>query len=665
MVTDAFTYADEGRMGDEPDGTRYDVVTLGGVEIPVSAVAFNDLHRFETKLTTGEYTKDSDDLMSAWIVSNLVGGIGIDEHIEGATDDRYRFGMVWSRSANQISLLPAFEEYVGLDDFPDYAGGAASDNRMPPITKNGVTYVTYSNSLFYYVSGTNTWNLAGHFTTRPVNKAELFGDRIWFPFGTAGINYYAGGGVFGVLDTTVQAEAIVRWGTRLYAVTADRYVRWMDTAFAWSAADPNVRLPAGQVPVNMTVYFDRSGELVPYIITEDAVWAVDPDAGTLEEVRLKVPMSPNFGLGATNWRDDALYLSFGIGVMQYGSNGVISAMGPDRDDGLPAVIRVDEAVGYSALTPKYISDLTSEFNALYAMVLCDRTSEDGASAGTEYTALALAYNGAGWHPVYAWGSQGSTGDVRPTSSVISRRITGTSDFAHELWTVNGPRIQRRTLPKAYFGPRQSVITGATNFAEYGYFYTGKFDAGMRGFDKIASHYEVYLTDPEDGEAMGGSVTVSYQTDQDAAGVWHEMGTADEYGRTVFPFGENIGDPAHEHEGVKFNHIEFKIELATTNTARTPLIDSLILKYIKVPLRGKSWTFTVPLDGKFGNNSPATIAEHISSLGASHTFTAMWHKGEEFRVRVAGSQGTEFTGHDDRNQMTVTCIEVPIPEHVHP
>ena len=71
----------------------YDEILLGGMSFKVKGGLLNvtELGKFERKITIGDHTKDSQDLLSTWIISDLSGGHGVAWHQTDATVNRYRY----------------------------------------------------------------------------------------------------------------------------------------------------------------------------------------------------------------------------------------------------------------------------------------------------------------------------------------------------------------------------------------------------------------------------------------------------------------------------------------------------------------------------------------------------------------------------------------------
>ena len=80
------------------DGWRFKVV--GGV------VNVQNLATFQRKTVIGDYTRDSNPVLSTWVLTDFSGGHGVQALEEGADAARYRFGVVDARRPRQITCPP-------------------------------------------------------------------------------------------------------------------------------------------------------------------------------------------------------------------------------------------------------------------------------------------------------------------------------------------------------------------------------------------------------------------------------------------------------------------------------------------------------------------------------------------------------------------------------
>ena len=693
---------DEINAGEERERPERDEFVIDGLSVPAASAQATDTSRFEQKLTVGDYSKDSDQLMSSWILTSHVGGAMLKRHTEGATDQRFRWAHAWTMNPEQLALPPRVRDYAPTP--PAIASGDTAANgplSVPLAAIGDWFYFSEGKSLKRVKAHRETWTghtvetlatLGGYPQGRGAGigrqSIEILGAPVpvagfWIPLGEQGVEfvYWFTGGGDSVIETPhlepdVKAVALASWDDKVFALTTDGYLRVYlgpVSGFTWEEKNEDLRLPYDEEPRGLEVFYDRSGNQTVFLATNKRIWAYDPEAVQIYPVSLEFPRHRNNGLGFTTWRDDALYISTGYGIARYSRDGVRTDIGLDRDDGIAEMALGDGWGGglntNEVVPSRTIVDLIGTQNFLVALVQLG-TRTVGSTVHGDYAVM--AWNEAGWHILHE-----DSVEVASSASAVgfpSRAMVVDTVAGYRLWWGYGARKHSQTtptgaalttapglstmaLPRSFHGPKHQVLEAVDEFATSGYLYTGWFDAGMLGFLKSWSHAELTLVDPEDGQPVSGSVTLEYRTDLDPS-TWTTLGTASAYGRTVLPFNLDAdGFP----QGEASTEIEFRLTLATTDQERSPIVESLILKFIKLPLPGRAWLFNVPLDAEnLRGLGPQEISDKLSRLTYSGTFSKLLHQGRVARVRFAQHQVVEGVGDNPFKQATVNVIEVPIP-----
>lgn len=635
---------------------------LDGVPVPTIGMNFVDLSRFETKITYGDYVKDSDNLLSTLVRSTWAEGALIDIQQEGVTDSRYSFSHLHTRSPNQLALNPQPYTTVVLsgadDDDAVYPMGDYSGSYYTVIGLSLVKQATSSNEAD---DGSTIGVLAG----APTERGTVYGNKFYIPLGASGIAVLNGSSLS--TDTTVKAVSLVVWDNKLMALDQNGELRKWDGT-SWDSGTPP-KLPSNQTPRKLVWFYDRNGEATVFIATDSNIWSWNAESDTItpSRVGIRIPRHPDNGLACTEWRDDALYYAMGLGVIRYSSAGAVTFIGLDRDDGLP--------INYHGR----IVDLVPEQNGLIALV--EGVQIDPPTPADEFTTdqflnedttfpdnlpkalnLIMMWNEAGWHTLWhgeepavmKWLalSQVATPDVGSPVPLDYGVHFGVTDG-------DGPRDGIIPLPKYFFGPKKLVQQDSFPFAERGSHWEGRFDMGMRGFQKLASHLDMALADPENGQPFEGSVSILYRTDRNPG--WRLLGTATSYGLTTFAFGAGADGFSR---GEPFGWIELRYDMERGSTVtRTPVLDSVVFKFIKLPLAGTSWTVTVPLQwtGEWAGQTASSLRDFLRELTIREAFVPMQltTNGPTYRVRVAQSQGTQPIGADPRGEMALSILRVPI------
>lgn len=679
--------------GEDRIRAETDEVVINGYRIPAASVTTSLTSRFESKLTFGDYSKDSDQLQSTWIQSNLAGGMLINNHIEGATDQRGRWANAWTMSSEQLALPPKHSVLEFGPEIESTDADARGPISMPLIEVLGVLYVAMGKELWKISASTYEytdldWEKVDDLPGYAVGPAVMGSDNRHFliPLGEKGWVSYRShlhetdpDDRIGY-DATRKLIAVKWWDRKIIGLDTEGQVLVYHPGVEaeWDPANDNMKLPSDEQPRGLEVFYDQGGEQAIFIVSDRRLWALDYETSNIYPSTLSWPKHHNNGLGFTSWRDDALYISSGLAVTRYTRDGVRTDVGLDRDDGIPTE-RVLPMWGtyYNATSPainvlrpsRSITSMVGTQNFIAATVQLGGRTED---EETDYCPYAVAaWNESGWHILVeeSLPYQEGTGAGRyPTGMMVTENVGG-----YRLWWGEGavehqgsvdssayvgtPRIHSIPIPRAFHGPRQNVLDNVEDFATHGYYETGWFDAGMTGFLKTWSHLEVNLSNPANKEILNGSVSVEYRTDRNP-NTWVPMGTITDFGRNVLKFnvdgkGKPVGDTSYR--------IELRFEMQTSIPSESPIIDSFVLKFIKLALPGNAWQIAVPLDSEnHAGIGPNEITDILARQTYQGGFSFLIHKDKEYRCRISQVQHVEASGDIPYKSLQINMIEVPIP-----
>ncbi len=629
----------------QPGPVDYRLVHLAGVPIPVvPPIQFSELATLYPRLTIGDFTNASDNFFSVWVMNDWTGGGQVEEMREPSHANRYWTGTAETRYAGILAQPP---ETVSRT----YAGGTGD---AIPVGDYGLLtehlYVAFGTKLCRYDATTDTFSEVATLAGPPVNKGVVYDDRLWIPLGPAG--YATWDEATLTSSTTLLVRSFTLWADKLVALSVDGQVAIWD-GMGWYAPT-DLKLRGRQQARHLIAWWSPEGLPTLYIVTDEDVWAVDPDVPILMRTGLRFPRHPDQGLAAAVWRDDALYVSVGMGVhqMTIGSPPAIAAVGLDRDAGVPAIQR------------GAIVDFHPEYNGLFALVrgesdVAVTTSGQGpmleqtmiyddpligpATALNAHSSL-FVYTQFGWHCL--WESPDNT--AAPTKVYVSQ-----AEGTYRVWWGHGPTIYRQELPRAYHNPAQAALSRTRAFATESYLVTGQFDANLSAFEKIWSHFEAYLD-----EQSAGTVEVWYRTNVDQT--WRQLGVFSGTGWQALSF-----DPDGDGwaEGEASHWIQFRLVLSSGGGHETPLVRWFALKYLVVPLQTRAWTFTVPLmhPEQFMGMGPDELFAFLDGLAAGKQIVPFKHNDAVYRVRVTRVVAGEQPGPDSRRVVTVTVAEAPLPE----
>lgn len=627
-----------------PSRATYQEAILAGWKIPI----LNDLNMIETarwapKITGGDFTQDSDDLISALILSNRAGGGQVSSHTESTGNRFWDSTNVDAEHPNCLALLPRSYQQP-------YAGGAADAWCIGEYPRRQNFYVMFDNELCRWDANAQTWDDIGDVGALPVARGREFAGELWIPLGVSGYATYDGSTI--TPASSPEFLSFELWDNRLFGLTTDGELIFHDGS-TWSSPASALTLPSGSIPRSLVVFHNQSGDPTLHLITDEDVWVYDPLVPKIYRTGVQYPPHPDQGLAAATWRDTDMYISVGMGMHAY-NGGVVASNGLDRNDGVPAHLR------------GAIVSFAPEYNGLIALVrgAQSETQGDGLEfQGTQVYGGPLniperstisslwRYTGRGWFKLW----QSSDAEGAPTNVMVSR---ANGDYA--LWWGYAGVMYRIPLDVTFANPDQAVVAGSTVFASSGSIQSGKYDHSMAGFAKLLSHVVVNTLDDHRGR-----YEVWYRTDRRT---WTQIGEVTEPG--VFSFGidpDGDGFPEGDaYEWIEFDERLYRDTGGTDPTRSTPLIKSTVIKLIKLPKSAKSWTLTVPLDfpETWDGKGPQEIADHLFSLSSEDNpqFYPLIIRDRTYRVRVAQVQSRQRTGEDTRQSIQLSIIEVRVPEN---
>jgi hypothetical protein len=74
----------------------YGQIILNGMRLSLrSPLSESNLSTFQRKIVVGDYTEDSNPLLSSWVISDLSGGLGVEDMNETSDATRYRIASLY------------------------------------------------------------------------------------------------------------------------------------------------------------------------------------------------------------------------------------------------------------------------------------------------------------------------------------------------------------------------------------------------------------------------------------------------------------------------------------------------------------------------------------------------------------------------------------------
>jgi DNA-binding beta-propeller fold protein YncE len=447
-------------------------------------VTFNELSIFEKKVTFGRIDKDSDDIVSSYVISDWSGGGQIDL-LTGADQSRYRHGILDARTPGAITLPQYVEELL-----PSGASGTS----YPGYTLGQYSFHIFGSNIYGWDESDDTWSAATAIAHTPVGKPTVFNDELYWPLGTSGYARMtdSGGGVpvwsryagvaEGASSAATSSPTVVDfevWDNKIWALTTTGVLAYSftgaDNAWNWDQAWDEARadfmkLDTARTPVRLITFPDNNGDPVLTIVSDAAVYRVDFVSKNYDKTAIQFPPHPDFGRGVCVFRPgEDLKIAVGLGMVSYSTAGVVDPdTGLSRNDGMP----------YSNLGT--ISDLEPDPSNLYAVV-----------SGTQTSSVSYAYS----DQVGAAGTgNGQFADVRGVD------VDSTGDV--QAADTNNERIQRFDNLLTFEATWGSAGTGNDHFATD----DGPFDIAHDASDNL------YITDHGNNRVKKTSRTGTYSAE---------------------------------------------------------------------------------------------------------------------------------------------------------
>ena len=214
---------------------------------------------------------------------------------------------------------------------------------------------------------------------------------------------------------------------------------------------------------------DAAGEQILYAATKVGLFAHDISNTRWVETQFQLPFHQFNGTGSVRWRD-SIYNPSGLGIYKYingTNNAVVTVMGPDRDDGLPATYRgtIKKLVG----THTELIAAVDATTAPGAQAATDIPFQYGASAGISGHSAQVISASSGQSSIVAWNDTGwETKWIAPTAlagkPVDKMLVSNAGKNDYRLWWGLDGKVYHQLIPFDVTNPSQLVDVDGTDYA---------------------------------------------------------------------------------------------------------------------------------------------------------------------------------------------------------
>jgi len=390
-----------------------------------------------------------------------------------------------------------------------------------------------------------------------------------------------------------------------------------------------------------------------------------------EATQMTFPTHPDNGKGTITWRD-SVYIPSGNGIYKYinGNNAaVITVVGPDRDDGLPEIIRgkIRQMAGSHNELLIGIDARGSPSGPIETSLPMDGTASTVVPMTAGYSTI-LGYNDMGWE--VKWESTKASKPLDQNVMHVSNAYT-----KYRLYWGHNKTVYFMELPKDVINPSQ--------IADFSYAMTGShetpwFNAGQSEVDKLALELRIEAQDLSTTETIKVEYAINYAEDDitdDYTDVIDTLNSTTMYAHTgvgdgssgtyVYTFGSSVG--------TVFRSIKFRLTLSRSTAVKgdpdftgrekftTPDMVSLTLSFRKkIPAK---WGHTVDVDlaNEYKGKGPKDLRSSLISAIESDTLVEFTFRDDtsterNYYVDVIAAQGMELTGYDERGSTTIQVVE---------
>ena len=637
-------------------------ISLGGTYYPLARPVQSVLASiYPSKVVIGDTTKDSSLRSSVIAWSDWRGGIGV-ERMQGASDaDRAWYSTCNLRHRHHL-VLPAKSTATASTDADD-----ASITGIISFIQDraAILYAGWGQTPYYYSEASDRWTQVTSggnpysFPGVPTDSitVRMAGTDYIVVAHTTGYSYFSSATTVYNMDT--DAKYLAFWDDRLWGIDSAGQLWYTLTISGTPVNDAKLPVQDGFV-TDLFVGRDAAGNQILYAATKVGLYAHDVANARWVETQFQLPFHDFNGVGSVRWRD-AVYNPSGLGIYKYingNNNAVVTVMGPDRDDGIPATYRgtIKQLVGTH-------TELIASIDATTSPGAVSSTSIPwgfGATAGMGGLSSPVIAASSGQSSIVAWNDTGwetkwVSGAGAAGKAINTMLVTNAGKGDYRLWWGFDGKIYHQLIPFDVTSPSQLSAQDGTDY-EYessAFHETPWFDAQQSDVDKLALKLKVEVEDASSNE----TVAVQYATDYSDS--YTTMGTITSTGTTTYTFGSSLG--------TAFRSIKFKLTLSResgTTAAimkKSPDVVSLALEYRKKLDAKYGHSVEVSLNKTYKGKTPKQLRSALVSAIESNTLNEFTFRDDSDQARnyyvdVTSATGIEYTGYDERGTSRITLVE---------
>jgi len=650
-------------------------VYLNGTYYPLSRPVQSVLASlYPAKIVIGDTTRDSQTRASVMSWSDWRGGIGV-ERMQGASDaDRAWYSTCNLRHRHHL-VLPALSTATTAKE-PDDSNIQGQITFIQDL--GTVLYAGYGTDPYYYSEANDRWTRVTvsdggsdySFPSNPTDSITVrMGDTDYVVVAfDSGYSYFSSSIV--VTEKTTDAKYITFWDDRLWGIDGNGQLWYTLTIGGTPVNDAKLPVQDGYVN-DLFVGRDAAGEQILYAATKEGLFAHDLSNARFVPTEFQLPFHVFNGVGSIRWRD-SIYMPSGLGIYKYingANNAVITVMGPDRDDGLPAVYRgtVKKLVGTHTELIAAVDATTAPGSQAATDIPWQGGATSGASGhGGSYFASSsgqssiVAWNDTGWET--KWTASSAASEVGKPINIMHVSNAGKGDY--RLWWGFDGKVYHQLVPFDVTNPSQLTAIENPDYAydTSGIHETPWFDAMQTEIEKIALKLKIEVQGASANETVAVQYATNYSTTYEDLTTITSTTLGATEGTQIFTL-PSTANPV----GIDFRSIKFKLTLAresgTTSTIQkqTPDVVSVTLEYRKKMETKWGHTIEINLNDPYKGKTPMDLRSDLVDAVKSNTLVEFTYRDDSggdrnYYVDITSATGLEFTGYDERGTSRVTLVE---------
>jgi len=625
-------------------------VSLGGRTFPIQGPVLRSLaSRLPPKETQGDYTLESNPIVSTIVWNNHTGGIG--QETQSDFSNKTWFSDLSLRHRNHLVL----QRRVIQTGATAFLLGTGLTGVVAALTDlNEQIYAAYSATIQSYDNGADAWTTVRTMSATATDAITVsLADSTTAVFArTTGVDFSTNGSTWS--QNEEDAEFLAFWRDLLWTIDSTGALKFTSNLTGSWTTVANLRSPALPTDLFTGPGVDPNEEVL-YISAQDGLYFYDNLNERVVKTKLAVPFHPDNGRGSVAFRS-AVYYPAGLSVYEYEpafQQTTIDLVGLDGGDGVP-----EEQRGTITASARSHTDLIVGVSATVESAGAKSRNFSTGGAGFQRQAqfgdlntgvAVYGWDGVGWET--KWNGRTANADVK---AMHVANLYG----EYRLWWGSGNQVFYQRMSLGIINPNQ---VSTFEFESSGSWEGPWFDDGTIHQTKTAVAFHLETENPTSSETALLQYQLNYDT---TTTVTVGTNTTTEDKEYILPI-----QPIESEEGVAFRAIRPILNLTRGGLATTssPDVKKLALVYVKSLEVLYAFTFQIILNEDLRRTALENrdflqrIFDNKSTDGLGRVLQEFTYRDEmdnvqNHWVKPINLEAIEETGHEDDFRWQVTVVQ---------